>query len=410
MAQEQAATVVQARERASDRVQLAAAVIGGHALKHLYLSGMQSIILPEIKIAFGLSGTQLGTLAAIRQVSGWASTMGSGYLGDRFSSKTGLMLAISLSLMGFAYFLVGISSTYALLFGALFLAGIGPSMYHAPAIGALSRRFPDKRAFAISLHGTGGSVGEVLGPITVSSLLVLLSWQGVLRLSLLPALIGAFLIWRLIGNLRLEEGSAESFRDYLEALGKLLRNKALALLVLVTALRSMGQSAVVIFLPVYLREDLGYTAATVGLFLSSAYLVGIGSQPLMGYLSDRIGHKRVLVPAMLSLGGLFVLLAAADGTLQLALTVVALGAFLFSLHSIFLSAAIAAAGDEVQSTTVSLMYSASFIGTLSPILAGAVADELGTQSVFLYAAALVFAATAVFALTRLPRATTFHAV
>lgn len=408
MAQTQALPSV-ARDQRGGRVQLAAAVIGGHALKHLYLSGMQSILLPEIKIAFDLSGTQIGALAGVRQVSGWATTMGSGYLGDRFSSKTALLLTISLSLMGIAYFLAGISTSYALLFGALFLAGIGPSMYHPPAISALSRRFPDKRAFAISLHGTGGSVGEVLGPVTVSALVVLLSWQGVLQLSLLPALIGAFLIWRLMGNMNFEDGGAGSFREYLQSLARLLRNKALALLVVVTALRTMGQSSIVIFLPVYLREDLDYSTGTVGVLLSLAFVVGIGSQPVMGYLSDRLGYKRVLTPALVGLGSLLVALALVEGTVQLTLVIMAMGAFLFSMHSIFISAAIHAVGEEAQATTVSLMYAASIMGTLSPVLAGAIADSFGTETVFLYAATVVFVATFIFAVMKLPAANQPHA-
>jgi MFS family permease len=378
-------------------------VIFGHALKHLYLSAMQSIILPEIKIAFDLSGAQLGTLATARQFSGWATTMGSGFLGDRFISKTGLMLAVSLGLMGASYFLVGVSSGYLMVFLALLLAGIGPSMYHPPAIGALSRRFPDKRAFAISLHGTGGSLGEVLGPVTASGLLVILTWQGILQLSMLPAIVAAFLVWRVMGGLRLQdEGGAASFKAYFASLWQLLRRKVLLLLVLVTALRSMGQSSIMLFLPVYLREDLNYSAATVGIFLSLAQAVGIASQPAMGLLSDRIGHKVVLVPAMALLACLFAALALVDGTLQLAIVIIAMGAFLYSLHSIFISAAMTVAEETAQATTVSLMYGASFLGILSPILAGFLTDELGTRSAFLYGAGMAAAATVVFALTRLP--------
>jgi FSR family fosmidomycin resistance protein-like MFS transporter len=383
---------------------LAATVIAGHALKHLYLSGMQSIVLPEIKIAFGLSGTQLGTLATVRQFSGWATTMGAGYLGDRFSSRTGLMLAASMTLMGGAYFLVGLSSGFAFLFVALLLAGIGPSMYHPPAIGALSRKFPDRRALAISLHGTGGSVGEALGPVVASGLLLLLTWRGLLQLSLLPALVAAFLVWRVMSNLKLDEGGVESFLHYVRSLLTLLANKALLLLVLITALRSMGQSSITIFLPVYLREDLDYSATSVGLYLSLAQFVGIGSQPVMGYLSDRLGHKTVLLPAMAALGALCILLRFAEGEAALVLTVVALGAFLYSLHSIFISAAIGVVGESSQATTVSLIYAASFLGTLSPIVAGVLADDFGTRSTFLYGAALVFAGTVVLGAMRLPRA------
>lgn len=388
-------------EATAGRNRLAATVILGHALKHLYSSGFQAILLPEIKIAFGLSGAELGTLATARQFSGWATTMGSGFLGDRFSSKTGLLLAISLSLMGVSYFLIGISSGYVMLFGMLLLAGIGPSMYHPPAIGSLSRKFPDKRALAISLHGTGGSIGEALGPLGIAGLLALLTWRGVLQISLLPALIAAFVIWRVIGSLRVESSDTASVTDYLGSLRAMLRKRALLMLVLITAMRSMGQSSISLFLPVYLREDLDYSPATVGLFLSLAQFVGIFSQPAMGFLADRVGHKVVLVPAMALLAILFAALSVAEGTLQLAVVIIAMGAFLYSLHSIFISAAIDVAGDEAQATTVSLMYGASFLGILSPIIAGLIVDEMGTQSAFIYGAIMVAAATVLFASMRL---------
>ncbi len=384
------------------RNKLAAAVVSGHAVKHLYLSAMQSILLPEIRIAYGLSGTQLGTLATMRQVSGWSMTIGSGYLGDRFSSRTGLILAWSLGLLGLSYWLIGASNSYEVLLVAFFLAGLGPSVYHSPAIGALSRRFPDKRAFAVSLHGMGGSVGEVLGPLVASGLLLVLTWQGILQLSLIPALLSAVIIWRVMGNVGLTDNAASSLQTYLRGLAALIRHRALALLVVITALRSMGQSAVMIFLPVYLREDLGYGVVTVAVLLSMAQVAGIGSQPVMGYLSDRIGHQRVLVPAMVTLGFTIAALAFADGMVQLVLIIAVLGAFLYSLHAIFISAAITAAGSEAHSTIVSIIYGASILGAVSPIVAGMFADHFGTQSVFLYAAATTFAATLILALMKLP--------
>ena len=144
------------------RVLLACTVILGHAIKHIYNSGLQTILLPEIKIGMGLSATQLGTLAFSRQMTGWVMTVGAGYLGDRFANRASLMLAMSMILMGVSYFLAGHAPTYVLMFAAMLLIGIGPSMYHPPAMGALSRRFPDKRGFMISLHGTGAASARCL--------------------------------------------------------------------------------------------------------------------------------------------------------------------------------------------------------------------------------------------------------
>ena len=47
--------------------------------------------------------------------------------------------------------------------------------YHAPALATLAKKFPERQAFALSLHGTGGSLGETLGPLIFGSLLILVS-------------------------------------------------------------------------------------------------------------------------------------------------------------------------------------------------------------------------------------------
>ncbi len=388
------------------RNQLAATVVLGHAFKHIYNSGLQSILLPEIKLGLGLSATQLGTLAFSRQATGWVTTVGAGYLGDRFANRAALMLGASLTLMGVSFFLAGSAPTYWMMFLAMLLVGVGPSLYHPPAIGALSRRFPDKRGFAISLHGTGGSVGEVLGPLVAAGALALLMWRDVLRVSVLPAILAAFVIWAMMRSVPGEVPGSSSARTYLSSLATLLRKRTLLLLVAVTALRSMGQSSVQVFLPVYLREDLDFSIGKVAIYLALAQVVGVVAQPAMGFLSDKFGRKLVLIPAMAVLGLLFLALAGAGSELRLLLTIMALGAFLYSLHTIFIAAAMDIAGGEIQSTVVSLIYGASFLGTVSPIIAGVIADNYGTSSTFLYGGAVTLVATVVLALLRLPKTAT----
>lgn len=388
------------------RNKLAATVILGHAIKHIYNSGLQAILLPEIKIGLGLTATQLGTLAFSRQATGWVSTIGAGYLGDRFANRASLMLGISLALMGLSYFLAGSASTYWLMFLAMLVVGIGPSLYHPPAIGALSRRFPDKRGFAISLHGTGGSVGQVLGPLVTAGALTFLMWRDVLRLSMFPAILAALLIWAMMRSVPGRAPASSSSGSYFSSLLGLLKKRAILLLVLVTALRSMGQSSVHVFLPVYLREDLEFSVAKVAIYLALAEVVGIGAQPAMGYFSDKFGRKPVLVPAMAVLGLLFLALAGAGSELQLLLTVLAMGAFLYSLHTIFIAAAMDIAGGEIQSTVVSLIYGASFLGTVSPVIAGVIADRYGIPSAFLYGGGVMLVATLILALMRLPKTAT----
>ena len=387
----------------SGRGRFAAVVVGGHAVKHLLTSGVPAVILPEIKRDLALSDTQVGSLGSVQQVSGWMATMGAGYLGDRFAGKTSLMLATSLTIVGFSLMLLGVARSYLMLLGAMLCMGFGPSMFHPPAVGALSRRFADRRALAISLHGTGGSIGEVLGPLVAAGLLTLLYWRDVLRVEVVPALVAAAVMFTLLKEgAATDPGSPSSFRTYLRSFAALLRQRALALLLLVTACRSVGQATTTIFLPIYLREDLAYSPALVGVYIAMSQLAGIGSQPLMGLLSDRFGHKSVILPALVTFSVLLALVPFADGKVALALVILGLGFFLFSMQSVLTSAAVDLAGHEVHATVVSLIYASGFVGSLAPTFAGVLADRYGLTSTFYMSATVAAVAVIILAVTTLP--------
>ena len=65
----------------------------------------------------------------------------------------------------------------------------GPgSVWHLPATAALSQRFPDRRGFAISMHGFESNIGNVLGPLLTGALLTALFYRTVLFIYASPAL------------------------------------------------------------------------------------------------------------------------------------------------------------------------------------------------------------------------------
>ena len=420
MAQTGVVTVSEEVRRGRNR--LAITVVLGHAIKHMYNSGLQSVLLAVMKDDLGLTATQFGLLSTSGRVTSGATTMVAGYLGDRFANRSGVMLMISLSMMGISYFLLGSAPNYWLMFAAMLLVGIGPSLYHSPAIAALSRKFPDKRSFAISWHGTGGSIGEFFGPIITGGLVsgvyfVAFEWNEVLKISVGPALIFGLLIYLMMRGIPTASTETESLRDYFTSLFKLLRRRGMQALVATTALRSMGQGAMMAFLPVYLLEDQGISPIVIGLFLSSIQFVGILAQPAMGWLADKFGHKKVLVPGTAALGLLMIALKFAPTDdplmidivllnitlpgLQFGIIALAMGAFLYALHAIYIAAAMDVSQGEAQSTVVSLIYGASFLGAFSPFLAGVIVDFGTTSDAFVYGGVMVFLAGVVLALIRL---------
>ena len=402
----------------------AVTVILGHAVKHVFNSSLP-LLLAMLKVdpKFALSATEYGVIAGVGRGTSGATTMVAGYLGERFANRAGIMLFISLGLMGISYFLLGIAPNFWWVLIVMLLVGIGPSLYHPPAIASLSRKFPDKRGFAISLHGTGGSVGEMIGPVIVGLLttetfkvgtiitvtyLVAFEWHEVLKISVIPALFFAVLVYWMMKDISTADTEIGSLKEYFGDLGQLLKSWGMIGLIIVTAMRSMGQSAIQYFLPLYLLTSmddggLGKDELTVGFFLAGAQVAGIVAQPIMGWVSDHYGRKIVLVPAMTLLGVLYIALNFSSDGYQLVLNILFMGAFVYSLHTIFIAAAMDVSQGRAQSTVVSLIYGASFLGTVSPIIAGVLVDEFGLKSAFVYSGIVVLASTILLALLKLPK-------
>jgi len=302
---------------------LASAVVLGHAVSHVFNSSLPLLLaMMKTDPRFNLTATQFGVVGGFGRGASDATTMVAGYLGERFSDRPGAMMAISLTIMGSSFFLLGMAPSFWWLLGAMLLVGIGPSLYHPPAIAELSRRFPGRRGFAISLHGTGGSIGEMFGPFIVGLLttetfkvgsivtmtyLIAFEWNEVLRISVLPALIFALVVYFMMRGISKDAPKAGSFAEYFGGLRGLLKDKGIWGLILVTGLSDMGQSSIMYFLPLYLISAVGEGGLakdplTVGVFLAGAQISGIIAQPVLGWLSDRCGRKIVLLPAMTILG------------------------------------------------------------------------------------------------------------
>ena len=273
------------------RAYMAAAIMVGHMMKHLYNSGFSKLILPEIKVVLNLSYSQFGWLGSAQALSWWLATMLGGYLGDRFTGRTAMFLGLTMVFIGFSQLVVGFVSNYWILLAAMLLIGGAPAMFHPFAIGELSRRFPDRRGFAVSLHGMGGMTGEVIGPLVVAAVLGFLMWRDMLKLSFFPAILIGFTLWIVLRSLPRMKSQAASRREYFVSMGALLRNPMLMLLVASTAIRGVGESAVEGFLPVYLKETLEFSDRNIALVFSGAQVIGLISQPVMGFLSDRVGRK-----------------------------------------------------------------------------------------------------------------------
>ena len=363
----------------------------GHGIAHLYDQGIP-VFMPAIASALGLSTLQVASLLAIRQAGFGVVNLGVGVFVDMLKNQWGLILTACMFWAAIAYLAVGAAPNFPLLVVAIAVVSIPGALWHLPATAALSRRFPDRRGFAVSIHGFGSNIGNVLGPILAGALLTILFYRNVLFIYAAPAAVTGFFVWWSLRDLGKEEGQTErrTMRSQFVATKEVLKNPVILALVLSAALRGVGLNALFHWTPFYLEEELGKSHFSTGAYIALLTGTGIISAPFLGQLSDRFGRKQVIIPGMAAATILSMLVVSAGDTFLLAIVFAGLGLFNFSLQQIILAAVLDIAGRGTEAATTGFIFGLNgIIGGASPFVATLIIEHWGGfGSIYYYAGIL----------------------
>ena len=361
-----------------------AANSAAHMTEHLF-NGVIAVIVPLITASLGLSLSQAGALASARTLFAGVASFPSGFFAD-LARRRSILLGVCIALIGFATFGLSLSSTFPALLFFMALAGFGGGWFHPQSLAILSARYREQKAFALGVHDSSANLGEVIGPLAIGLLLTVFDWRTALQIWALPGVtIG--LLYMLFGA----EGGLAAPRacDYGKALwNDVVRNPAIFALVTVSTLRAMGQTALAAFLPLYLSLHLQLSAGVAGAYMSVLFLFAGMAPAVVGYISDRFGHKRLIVMFSGLSAVAIVAIPHLGSGLALGAGMGALGALLWALRPVIVSAAMSSAPPNLSGSIVAFIYGANMgVSFLAPILAGLVADAYGLP-VALYAIAL----------------------
>jgi len=351
-----------------------AANSAAHMTEHLF-NGVIVVVLPVITTSLGLSLAQAGALASARTLLAGVGSFPSGFLAD-LAGRRNLLLGLCISLIGFATFGLSVSSNFAMLMVYMALGGFGGGGFHPQSLAILSAKYREQKAFALGVHDSSANLGEVIGPLALGFLLNFFDWRTSLQIWAIPGLtIG--LLYAAFGS----EGNLAPprARDYRRALWEdVIKNRAVFGLVAVSTLRAMGQTALAVFLPLYLSLYLKLSAGVAAAYMSILFLFAGIAPAFVGWISDRFGYKSlIIVFSFLSFATIVAIPFLGSGLL-LAGGLGALGALLWALRPVIVSAAMGAAPQELSGSIVALIYGANMgVSFLAPVSAGLIADAYG---------------------------------
>jgi MFS family permease len=339
-------------------------------------------------------------------LAGAISNIPGGMLVDTVGRK-GPLLAVSLFWVGFPYALMGFTHSYVLLLVCVSLVGIGNNLWHPTAIPALANRFPERKGLVLSLHGMGGNVGDAVAPLVVGALLATLGWRQVVVLNVVPGVMVASLILVMLGSMRFagkhesrmdsasptrrKEGQRST--DYLNGLRNLLKSRSLVTLVVSSSFRTMTQSTLLTFLPVFLAYDMGYSPIWVGGCMFALQAAGFVAAPIAGHVSDRMGRRRIVMTSMGMTAVVLIFMAVAGRSHAFILFIAVLGFFLYAIRPVLQAWLLESTPKEMGGTSIGVLFGAQALGAaIAPAIGGWIADKYGLMATFYFLAATIVVA------------------
>ena len=261
------------------------------------LNSSYSTVLEMIKTEFNLTYTMSGALMSSYFVGYMIGQIPWGILADKFGSRR----IIAASIFGTAVFTLffSVSSGFWQAIVARFLSGLLGAGVFVPMVKLVSDWFPaHKMGTALGILSTGGSLGLIVSSWIVPFYSVQLGWRSTLGITGVLGLVSALAIWFTLKDKSVEKTG----RGGLGEVTNVFRERSFWIMACVQFIRLGANYAYIAWLPLLLREEYGLSMVAAGVVYSLFNLAGMISNPVGGFVSDRVGERGVLLATFSALG------------------------------------------------------------------------------------------------------------
>jgi len=361
----------------------------GHGGTH-WIATFFYLLLPFITRDLGLSYTDAGLLVAVLHLSSLLANFGSGLLVD-VTGRRVLFQVVSLLIGAGALLAFGVSDRLVVLGLLVALIGASNNLWHPPAIAYLSEIYPANRGYALSIHALGANVADTLAPLAAGSLLAVFTWQRTAATGAVPVIFVALLIAALLlrggGRRAAAAGGGMSMSEYLLGLNRIVRDRLVLGLCLMSGFRSMAQNGLLVFLPLFIVDDLHAGPIWLGIAMMAMQMGGLVAGPVAGTWSDRVGRRPVVLAGLTVTTVVIASITLIDSDVLLVAAVSLLGFALFAVRPVVHSWMMDLVPPNLSGSATSLLFGTqSLLSAAVPPIGGMIADAHGLPAVFYFLA------------------------
>lgn len=258
-----------------------------------WFSNSLAPLIPSLINSLGLTLAGAGTLAMILQLANSVAQVLFGDLADRGRAELMLWGGAIVAVCGLGT--LGFCQSWGQLVTALIVGGLGVAAFH-PAGALIAHRYgTEKPGLAMAVYVTTGTLGFAAGPMVIA---LVVEWFGLVWAPLLivPGLLAVAIALRNLPDLSQTSRAKDAGQFGFAALKPYA--KPLTLLYFLVVIRGFLGAVIGAFVPVLLTNrgsSMMLAAAGVSVFSLAGGLGGFFG----GAMSDRVGHRRVILLSML---------------------------------------------------------------------------------------------------------------
>ena len=385
-------------------------IIFGLLLSDYMSRQVLNAVFPLLKIEWGLSDTQLGSLAGVVALLTGLLTFPLSLAADRLGRVRSI--ALMAVLWSVATLVCALASNYHEMFFARFLVGVGEAAYGSVGVALVLSMFPPgMRSSLTGLFMAGGAFGSVFGMAFGGSLAVRFGWRwafgGMAAFGGMLVLLYAIVVTeqRIGGHGGSRAARATRAPIALPTLlGRLFSSVSVICAYVGSGLQLFIMAALIAWLPSYFNRYAGMAPDRAGLTAGLFVLVGAAGMIGCGIATDRLARhdpsrKWVMAIVYCVLTAIFLAAAFRTGIGWPQMVLLALGMF-------FAAGTAGPAGAMVANLTPVAVHATAF-ATLTiannllglapgPFLTGFVADRIGLLGALQWVPMAALAATAAF--------------